>query len=63
MRPSIGRLEHEAMRHPLRHLRLQGVIDRRSRIVENFCVQKSIVVDRIEGQTARLSAKPKIVEL
>src|SRR5260370_34721751 len=63
MRPRVCRLEQEAVRHPLCKVRLQSVIDRRSGVIENFGVQKSIVVDRIEGQTARLSAKPKIVEL
>ncbi len=63
MRPRIRYLERESVRHPLRNVRLQGVIDRRGRVVENLRVQKGIVVDRIEGQTAGLSAKPKIVEL
>src|SRR5579863_8630622 len=63
MCPRVRRLEHEIVRHPLRNVRLQRVIDGRRGVIENLRVQESIVVDRIEGQTARLSTKPKIVKL
>src|SRR6266567_5828668 len=63
MRQGVRSLDRKSVGHTLRDVGLQSVVDGRSRVVEKLRVQKSVIVDGVEGKYALFGAEVQSVEL